>query len=201
MKGNQGMSYLDYDFFEAFKRLDKLCKEIYGNSAENKLGVTNYLEEMDSTFSQGRALVASWNEDYRMLKHTRNIRNEMAHSCNTFDNICTQADLDFVSLFKARILARSDPLSTLNRTLNTIHTKNDTHKEKAQSTPSENKHEEQNLSDECMPDHDVNTQQKKHSPKSNNNKTFLVVLVVLIIVIIAELVVGGMILADIIRPS
>ena len=41
------MSYLNYEFFDEFKALDNLCRDIYGGSADNKLGVTLYLEDMD----------------------------------------------------------------------------------------------------------------------------------------------------------
>ncbi len=41
------MSYLNYEFFDEFKALDNLCRDIYGESADNKLGVTLYLEDMD----------------------------------------------------------------------------------------------------------------------------------------------------------
>ena len=41
------MSYLNYEFFDEFKALDNLCRDIYGESIDNKLGVTLYLEDMD----------------------------------------------------------------------------------------------------------------------------------------------------------
>ena len=37
------MGYLNYEFFDEFKALDNLCRDIYGESIDNKLGVTLYL--------------------------------------------------------------------------------------------------------------------------------------------------------------
>ena len=41
------MGYLNYEFFDAFKKLENLCRDIYGESADHKLGVTMYIEDMD----------------------------------------------------------------------------------------------------------------------------------------------------------
>ena len=41
------MGYLNYEFFDEFKALDNLCRDNYGESIDNKLGVTLYLEDMD----------------------------------------------------------------------------------------------------------------------------------------------------------
>ena len=32
------MGYLNYEFFDEFKALDNLCRDIYGESIDNKLG-------------------------------------------------------------------------------------------------------------------------------------------------------------------
>ena len=47
------MGYLNYEFFDEFKALDNLCRDIYGESIDNKLGVTLYLEDMDRKAYQG----------------------------------------------------------------------------------------------------------------------------------------------------
>ena len=108
------MSVLNYEFFDEFKKLDNLCRDIYGPSAENKLGVTQYLEDMKEHSSQGEAFIYGWNSDYMKLKNARNIRNEIAHSRNTLDlDICTAEDIAFVREFRAEILRQADPLSLL----------------------------------------------------------------------------------------
>ena len=116
------MSHLNYEFFDEFKALDNLCRDIYGRSAENKLGVTLYLEDMDKKAYQGSFKIAGWWSDYNRLKLVRNIRNEMAHSCNSMTiDICSQENIDFVCSFKARILKQTDPLALLRRQANQPH--------------------------------------------------------------------------------
>ena len=108
------MKYLDSEFFEEFKSLDNLCRDIYGKSIDNKLGVTMYLEDMDRKAYQGSFMVSGWTSDYRSLKSARNMRNELAHSTNSFEaDICLQEDIDFVRSFRTRILNQTDPLALL----------------------------------------------------------------------------------------
>ena len=42
------MHNLNNVFFEEFKRLDRLCRDMYPNSHDGKLGVTLYLNDMDT---------------------------------------------------------------------------------------------------------------------------------------------------------
>ena len=108
------MSYLNYEFFDEFKALDNLCRDIYGESTANKLGVTLYLEDMDRNVYRGAFGVAGWKSDYSRLKSARNLRNELAHSRNSMTvDICSQADIDFVSSFRERILNQTDPIAML----------------------------------------------------------------------------------------
>ena len=110
------MGYLNYEFFDEFKALDNLCKDIYGESVEKKLGVTLYLEDMERKAYQGTNKVFNWTSDYNRLKSVRNIRNELAHSRNSITvDICSQADIDFVRSFKARILNQTDPIAMLRK--------------------------------------------------------------------------------------
>lgn len=112
------MNYLNYEFFDAFKKLDKICRDIYGNSLQNKLGVTLYLEDMKTKEHLGHIHVPNWQADYNHLKHVRNIRNELAHGQTTFSNeLCTQKDIDFICKFHAKILQQNDPLTLLRKQL------------------------------------------------------------------------------------
>jgi hypothetical protein len=116
------MNYLNYEFFEEFKALDNLCREIYGDSIDNKLGVTLYLEDMDRNYCQG-VEVPGWKSDYNKLKSVRNIRNELAHSRNTFSvDICSQEDIDFICSFRERILNQTDPIAMLMKETTSSHT-------------------------------------------------------------------------------
>ena len=106
------MKNYNSEFFDEFKRLDKLCREIYGRSADNKLGVTLYLEDMASKTSTGVTLVPNWKSDYNRLRHLRSVRNELAHSPDTFSQaMCSLDDVEFIRSFYSRITSRTDPLS------------------------------------------------------------------------------------------
>ena len=110
------MSHLNYEFFDEFKALDDLCRDIYGESIEKKLGVTLYLEDMDRKAYQGAFKVSNWTSDYNLLKSARNMRNELAHSRNSMMiDICSQEDIDFVRSFRTRILNQTDPIAMLRK--------------------------------------------------------------------------------------
>ena len=110
------MSQLNYVFFDEFKALDNLCRDIYGEPFDKRLGVTSYLEEMDQNAYQGSKKVSGWTADYNRLKFVRNLRNELAHSRNFMTvDICSENDIDFVSSFKERILNQTDPLAMLRK--------------------------------------------------------------------------------------
>ena len=110
------MGYLNYEFFDEFKALDNLCRDIYGESIDNKLGVTLYLEDMDRKAYQGAFKVSGWTSNYNYLKSVRNIRNELAHSRNSMTvDICSQEDIDFVRSFRTRILNQTDPIAMLRK--------------------------------------------------------------------------------------
>ncbi len=110
------MGNLYYEFFEKFKRLDRLCRDIYGSTPDNKLGVTLYLEDMEQNSYQGALKVTNWTSDYTHLKRVRNLRNEIAHSDEPLDyDLCTEEDIDFVESFRERILNQTDPLALLRK--------------------------------------------------------------------------------------
>ena len=110
------MGSLNYEFFDEFKALDNLCRDIYGESIDNKLGVTLYPEDMDTKSYQGVFKVSGWTSDYNHLKSARNMRNELAHSRNSMSvDICSQEDIDFVRSFRTRILNQTDPIDTLRK--------------------------------------------------------------------------------------
>lgn len=81
------MQATDQAFFEAYKRLDRLCSDAF--SCRN--GVTAYIDEMDRCSPRGRRLVPGWEQDLSTLKALRHLRNRMAHELDT-DGVCTEAD-------------------------------------------------------------------------------------------------------------
>lgn len=100
----------DQAFFEAYKRLDRLCSDAF--SCRN--GVTAYIDEMNRCSPRGRRLVPGWEQDLSTLWTLRRLRNRMAHELDT-DGLCTEADVTEAEKFHARILSGDDPLARLNR--------------------------------------------------------------------------------------
>jgi hypothetical protein len=96
--------------------LDNICRDIYGTTPDNKLGVTLYMEAMENNNYNGNLKIKGWMLDYNRLKNIRDLRNELSHSRNsiTYD-ICTMEDIEFVKSFKARLLNQTDPLSLLRK--------------------------------------------------------------------------------------
>ena len=94
-------------FIEAYKRLEKLCGEVLNDERR----VSAYIDEMINT-SQGAYYVRGWNEDLKQLKHYRWIRNQIVHDpCCSEENMCSDADTQWVVDFYARIMNQTDPLA------------------------------------------------------------------------------------------
>ena len=68
------MNNINWDFIEAYKSLDELCKQILSSDR----GISEYIDEM-SNESQGRMMVTCWEKDYNQLKKMRWIRNQLVH--------------------------------------------------------------------------------------------------------------------------
>ena len=97
-------------FFEEYKRLDRLCSDIY--SCQN--GVSQYIADMEGNDAYGKFRVPSWDDDFRMLKHIRWVRNRIAHALET-GPLSEESDLYFVQDFYERILSGQDPLTLLRK--------------------------------------------------------------------------------------
>ncbi len=103
---------MSLEFQEAYKRLDKLCKDCFFSNE----GVSEYLRFMEREDRAGRRYVSTWDADYRMLKHVRWVRNQLSHEVGTLQSdLCTQDDLKFVESFHDRILKCTDPSSVLRK--------------------------------------------------------------------------------------
>ena len=97
---------LEIEFQEAYKRLDKLCKELF----LSETGVSTYIREMENAPAAYQNAAATWWSDYKELKHVRWVRNQLAHEVGAMDaGICTKEDLLYVREFYQRILKREDP--------------------------------------------------------------------------------------------
>ena len=102
---------LAIEFQEAYKRLDKLCKECFAS----KDGVTEYIRIMESEYL-GEKYVSTWKIDLKELKHVRWVRNQLSHEVGTLQSdICSQDDLNYVEYFYKKIIERNDPLALLRK--------------------------------------------------------------------------------------
>ena len=101
------MDNIEILFFEEYKKLDNLCKDLF----KSDRGVSQYIEEMECTpFTKSR-LVESWQGDYKMLKHVRWIRNNIAH--NNECSGCSKSDVKSVKDFYKKIINQKDPFSVI----------------------------------------------------------------------------------------
>ena len=92
-------------FFQAYKRLDNLCRDTNG------IGINGYIEDMENR-PNGEYKVTGWKDDYFQLKHYRHIRNRIAHENNAEEvDLCTEKDAAWLDAFYQRILTQTDPLA------------------------------------------------------------------------------------------
>lgn len=91
---------INIEFFDEYKRLDKLCSDIYGKSSG---GVTSYINDMASVSSSDAQKILDWNSTYNKLKSLRHIRNQMAHGEGSFDDyVCSYGDIKWLRDFRIR---------------------------------------------------------------------------------------------------
>lgn len=69
------MLELNIEFQEQYKRLDKLCKDMYSSDE----GVSTYIKIMDATPYSEQCTVYNWDTVFKQLKHIRWMRNQLAH--------------------------------------------------------------------------------------------------------------------------
>ena len=103
------MNNTENRFFEQYKKLDNLCKDLLNNNQ----GVSAYIKEMEKIPIFERQLVKSWDSDYKMLKHIRWIRNNIAHS--DYSSECEEKDIAYTRNFYQRIMKQEDPFSVIRK--------------------------------------------------------------------------------------
>ncbi len=72
------------EFMDSFKRLDKLCSQVYGNDAGNGKyvsGVAMYINEMRKYSAEASRCVSGWDTYYDYLKYYLSLRNSISHDC------------------------------------------------------------------------------------------------------------------------
>ena len=108
------MNNINWDFIEAYKSLDELCKQILSSDR----GISEYIDEM-SNERQGRMMVACWEKDYNQLKKMRWIRNQLVHEVNSSqNNLVTIEDIEWLKTFRSRIMECTDSFSLLREARN-----------------------------------------------------------------------------------
>ena len=104
------MNNLNYVLFEEYKRLDKLCGDIY----KTQHGITSYIDDMKAKSLSDYRCIPHWGTDLEWLIKIRHIRNSLAHAEDAFNTeSCTQNDIDWIRDFYNRILNQSDPIAIL----------------------------------------------------------------------------------------
>ena len=101
------MTNLEMEFFEEFKSVDNICKDIF----QSHQGVTEYINQMEENDLRGSRGVPNWNEKYKMLKHLRWLRNQIAHDSGAPELI--ESDLLELQNFHKQLLKQNDPLATI----------------------------------------------------------------------------------------
>ena len=101
------MKKLESDYLDGYKELDALC----ARRLSHKNGVSEYLTRMEAAPARARGRVPGWEADYKLLKHLRWVRNQIAHDPGT--SPCTQEDRKSLEDFRRRMVRNRDPLSLL----------------------------------------------------------------------------------------
>lgn len=102
------MDNINIRFLEEYKRLDKLCREIY--TADK--GVTSYIEDMKNESSPYKKDIPEWHSSLKSLIDIRHKRNILTHEPDTLDmDIVSESEISFVKKFRQSILEQSDPMS------------------------------------------------------------------------------------------
>lgn len=101
------MRDLNIEFQEQYKRLDKLCREMYSFGE----GVSAYIQDMENTPYTEQCTVYNWESIYKELKHARWMRNQLAHDISIDTDFSEQSDIEFVKRFYESIMNGSDPLA------------------------------------------------------------------------------------------
>ena len=104
------MTQEDNAFFEEYKRLDRLCSDMYSTPG----GVSQYILDMENHFFEGAWLVDNWKQTYGELKHLRWVRNKIAHEA-AGSSISCDHDLKILHRMTANILRQEDSLALLHR--------------------------------------------------------------------------------------
>lgn len=178
------MNKIKIAFFEEYKKLDRLCGDIY----RDQHGISHYIDDMKTKSHADSCDIPGWKTDLNQLIRIRHIRNQMAHAEGAFEEeLCTQYDIDWIRNFYQRILAQADPCAMLYQ--NTVIKKETQHK-----------NQDDLDSTTLYPNHFLKQEKpktKKHSSKKKKNKTvsnLILVFATILLIIIVMIIISCMIL-------
>ena len=101
-------------FLDEYKRLEKLCNELY----DQQHGISLYIADMEATPDNLSIMIPSWHVDLKTLKHLRHIRNAMVHDLTEQGVNYTHEDIRNLKEFYQRIMEQKDPIALLLHELN-----------------------------------------------------------------------------------
>ncbi|MBO4411994.1 MAG: hypothetical protein IK088_07600 [Lachnospiraceae bacterium] len=93
------------------KRTDRFIKDAF----HTEEGISEYIRRMESAGLSGFSAVGTWNSDYKMLKHIRWVRNQLAHEVGYDSVIQKEGDHEWLQSFYDRLNAAEDPLALLRK--------------------------------------------------------------------------------------
>ena len=74
------MNTINFNFFETYKKLEKICNEVYSSTN----GITQYINEMKSVPSSIYQYIPNWKSDLSTLHTLRHIRNQYGTNRSSF---------------------------------------------------------------------------------------------------------------------
>lgn len=105
------MTPLEIEYFDEYKKIDRICKDM----DSSYIGLTSYIDRMYNMYEYGLRYVGTWEDDLKVLKRLRRVRNSIAHDDE--QSICNERDLRDLKQFHDDLLSLSDPLAIINREL------------------------------------------------------------------------------------
>ena len=107
------MQKIDLEYFDEYKYVEKICNDMYGDG-----GISAYIEIMENTTNGKKVFIHNWDNYYKMLKHLRWLRNQIAHGTGSFD--VTNQDIKDIKQVHNDLLMTQDPLALLYKRINGI---------------------------------------------------------------------------------
>lgn len=106
-----GDTLLNYElvFLNEYKQVDAICRDMFSGEG----GISEYINQMEQTPYNSRYKIPVWDDDYRVLKRLRWVRNQIAHTPNFSDY--NYNDYNNLILFHKRLINCQDSLALLGQ--------------------------------------------------------------------------------------